>query len=74
MTPPLARFFCLGRAAEWIRTHARGRVLHVMVLHDDACSMHRCVCAPIYDVRAATVEIMREGSAAQHQWVRETSS
>jgi hypothetical protein len=66
-----------GELLSWMLTHAaelRGRVVHMVVLHDDEWSPNRCVCKPSFELREATVENVVEGARAQAEWIRRSSS
>lgn len=52
----------------------RGMALHLLVLHDGACSPSVCVCAPEYLVEELTTETYFAGQQAQAAWVKATLS
>lgn len=47
---------------------------HVLVLHDQACSASRCVCAPWFEVSDLTVDAVLEGQRLETEWKRATAS
>ena len=51
-----------------------GRVLHITVLHDDACTPSRCMCRPAFEVREGTVENFLRGEREQAEWIRRVAS
>lgn len=50
-----------------------GDIIHMTVLHDDACSPAGCVCTPEYLVEEGTPEAILRGAEAHQQWVKETT-
>jgi hypothetical protein len=53
---------------------APGKALHVLVLHDNECTMSRCVCSPWFEVRELTAETAIDGARRQRQWLKDTAS
>jgi|HubBroStandDraft_6_1064221.scaffolds.fasta_scaffold2200735_1 hypothetical protein len=53
---------------------AGGSALHVLILHDNACTPSRCVCEPWYEVRDLTKDTRLDGLERQRKWVKETTS
>lgn len=51
-----------------------GQMIHVQVLHDEACTPSVCTCDPEYIVEELTAESYRAGQAAQNDWVRKSTS
>lgn len=50
----------------------KGRVVHLLVLHDDDClhgSSHPCTCTPEFAVEEATVENVLRGAERQRSWL-----
>jgi hypothetical protein len=51
-----------------------GKAMHVLILHDDACTGSRCVCEPEYVIEDLTPESYAAGQKAQAKWLKETSN
>lgn len=51
-----------------------GDIVHLTVLHDDACGKNRCVCKPEYLVEEGTAEAIVRGMEAEAQWIKETTN
>jgi hypothetical protein len=52
----------------------QGRALHMVILHDDACTPDRCSCEPEYVLEDLTVENYIAGQRAQAEWKRNSVS
>lgn len=52
----------------------QGRALHVLVLHDDACTPNICVCKPEYVVEELTTDTYLAGQKAQAAWRKGATS
>ena len=44
-------------------------VTHVMILHDDGCSVARCICTPTYAIEKLTAKRWLAGARAQEGWI-----
>ena len=57
-----------------ITSSLRGLAVHVMTLHDAACTPGVCVCSPEYIVQRLTVESYIAGQREQRSWIAGSTS
>jgi hypothetical protein len=58
-----------------LRAFLRNRrgLAHIEILHDNACTVSRCVCRPWYRVSDVTHETLAEAERRQSAWIAKSN-